>query len=308
MPTGRNEAVTLMSSKSRSKLLAWVLGGMLGCAGLLEGYNTWQSPWTSRQSQINALRAESQQQTKLLCRRDEQSRSLRRWAKMTLPFDAAKAAAVYYPYLTRLTEHCGFTQVALAPTAGDRDEIEIGGLRLTVTAEATVESWNHFFQILRTTPALQDVLRWDLQSGEDGKVRGSVVLEAVRYDGAIDAENAFTLPEQAVAATAFGERNWFGDRELFVAAEGTPTASMTAETTIAEPRAAAFTLIGIYGDAKNVEAWLYDAASQARVVLQRDGSFEVGNQRGSVVAVDTDGVTLTLNGRKQRLRLGDRLQ
>lgn len=296
-----------MSNKSRSKLLTAALGLVIGCAALLEGLSAWQSPWGSRRTQIEALRSELQQQTQQLHRRDEQSQSLRRWSKMALPIDEAKAAAVYYPYLTQLTDACGFKQVALAPTAGDRDSGDIGGLRLTVTAEATVDSWDRFFQMLRATPALQQVLRWDLQGGEDGLVRGSVFLEAIRYVGAVDADKAFVLPEPVASVTAFGERNWFIDRAAFVASDSPPIAAESSEAVVksSPPR---FTLVGIYGDASNGEAWLYDAETQSRLVLQRHSTFEVGAQQGTVDAVDIDGVTLVLGGRKQRLHLGERLQ
>jgi hypothetical protein len=296
-----------MSNKSRSKLLAAALGLVIGCAALLEGLSEWQSPWGSRRTQIEALRSELQQQTQQLHRRDEQSQSLRRWSKMALPIDEAKAAAVYYPYLTELTDACGFKQVALAPTAGDRDSGDIGGLRLSVTAEATVNSWDRFFQMLRATPALQQVLRWDLQGGEDGLVRGSVVLEAIRYVGAVDADKAFVLPEPVASVTAFGERNWFGDRAAFVASDTPPVAAESSEAVV-ESSPPRFTLVGIYGDASNGEAWLYDAETESRLVLQRHSTFEVGAQQGTVDAVDIDGVTLVLGGRKQRLHLGERLQ
>lgn len=296
-----------MSSKSRSKLLALSLVGVVVIAWLLEGTASWQSPWDARSAKISALRNELQEQSNLLLRRDRQSRELQRWAKMSLPWDEAKAAAIYYPYLTKLTETCGLTQVALTPTSGGPEAHGVGAMRLSVTAEAGVDAWDRFFQAVRSTPALQQILRWDLQAGGDGTIRGSVVLEAVRYteDGTND--NGFVLPEELASTTAFGERNWFGDQNSIAAVEPTPVET-SSDDSGEQSQAPSFTLIGIYGSPQDGEAWLYDAQSQSRIVLRRNRTFEVGRHRGSVAEVNVDGVTIDFAGRKQSLRLGDRLQ
>ena len=305
----------MKKTSKRTQVLASLLGASL-LAGFVLDESSWvRAPFRERETRLQGLLAERNQQQERLRLQQRQAEEIRAWAGETLPFDESQAASVYYPYLTAIASESGLDQVTITPGAVDQasEDSDARWLSLTLTAEATTAQWADFFQRFHHTPLVQRIARWDLQEANEGRLRGTVTLESVGLRGRGESEVPVAKLPSDLPSSLFASANWFGDRTI-VASPQVDIAQLEAEEeeivqpepeVVESPPAPPLVLVGTWQEGTHEEAWFYESESKTNVVLVKSRHFLVAGKKGEVLRVDRSSVTLSINDREVRVGLGE---
>lgn len=299
----------MTSLTSRTRLLSGLLGLALAAGIALNQETPVWAPFQDRVTRAETLQAEQSTQRSQLDRHQRQAKELGEWIRKALPFDESEAAAIYYPYIASAAASSGLTQVTISPPSTAETSADARWMTWTLTAEATTDQWAAFVHRFRHAARIQRIAQWDLEPSSGPLIRGHMVLEAACLRGATGEEPAQPTTLADAPATLFGSRNWFQDRRMNAQPVSPAEEAVVADEKSPEPEAntsgAAVYLVGTLSSRDHAEAWFYDRESHRNVILVQNREFELLGRHGTVLAVDRNSVTLQMNGRDYRVRMGE---
>jgi len=299
----------MIAPPSQRKMLAAVaLALAAGYAS--DGGRMLSKPFTQRQETLDGLRRRREEQVAALRTRENQARQLQAWTREALPLEEAPAAALYYPYLAKLTEATGLRQVTIAPAAEQTATANARWWTLSVSAEGDSAAWADFFHRFQETSLLQRVASWEFLPTNDSLLRGNLVLEVACLRGSPENAAELTIPEPAAHLSTFAARDWFQDRRVAATPEPAveePVQQAAATEPVAPEREPSppLKLVGtLISDARR-EAWFYEPVSGKQLVVEENSQVQLSADLGTVAAVDGKGVQIVVHGNPIRVAIGE---
>lgn len=284
-----------------------LLFGILIATLIWVGGSSWIASWGQGNQELQSLLEQAELQEREIADVRRMTTSLTDWSRTALPKDRSRAAAIYLPFLTKLTDLCALQKLSLIPASIVATDNRITWWNIQLYAEGSPSQWADFFERFTKTAVTHQIIRWEFRPLDAVVLAGTLTIEVLTMEDSQWNDRSLDIPEIDSEPSLFASGEWFGRQDAILTdvLPVQPEVDAFSENNLPPEPRVTLELIGTLQSGELSEAWFLDTQTGRETVCKINQKIPLGNQSATLQTIEELAVTILQEGKEVRIEIGE---